>query len=138
MAANKTIETKASVTKYIAAIKEESRRKDFASVIEFISKKTGLEPKMWGTAIVGFGAYHYIYESGREGDAPLVAAASRANAITFYLGDFDNKEELLAKFGKYKMGKGCIHIQKLADIDNGILAKMVKNAVDRRKKTHLC
>ncbi len=138
MAANKTVETKASVTKYLATIKDESRRKDFSTVIDLISKKTGLDPKMWGTAIVGFGSYHYKYENGREGDAPLVGIASRANSITFYLGDFDNKEELLAKFGKYKMGKGCIHIQKLADIDTGILTKMVKNAVERRKKTHLC
>lgn len=138
MAANKTIETKASVIKYLATIKEESRRKDFSAVIEIISKKTGLEPKMWGTAIVGFGTYHYIYDSGREGDAPLVGVASRANSITFYLGDFDDKETLLSKFGKYTMGKGCIHIKKLSDIDTGILTKMVMNAVARRKKTNLC
>jgi len=138
MAKNKTIETKASVVKYLAAIKDEQRRKDCSSIIDLITKQTGLEPKMWGTSIVGFGTYHYKYESGREGDAPLVGFASRANAITFYLGDFNNREQLLLKLGKHKTGKGCIYIQKLEDIDTSVLTKMVKNSVGHRKKTHSC
>ena len=94
---------------------------------------------MWGTAIVGFGSYHYKYESGREGDAPLTGIASRANSITLYLGsEFDKREELLSKFGKHKAGKGCIHIQKLEDIDTSILIKMVKNSIEYRKKQNLC
>ncbi|CAN5264492.1 hypothetical protein BH11BAC6_BH11BAC6_13850 [soil metagenome] len=94
---------------------------------------------MWGTSIVGFGSYHYKYESGREGDAPLTGLASRANAITLYLGsNFDEREELLAKFGKHKIGGGCVHIQKLLDIDITILIKMVKNSIAHRKKEHQC
>ena len=68
---------------------------------------------MWGTSIVGFGSYHYKYESGREGDAPLAGVAARANAITLYLGsEFNDRDALLAKLGKYKTGKGCLYIQK--------------------------
>jgi hypothetical protein len=139
MAKNKTIETNDSVVGFLKKIKEEQKRKDFSAIIDLISKNTGLEPKMWGTSIVGFGSYHYKYESGREGDAPLAGIAARANAITFYLGsEFDKKEELLSKFGKHKISGGCIHIQKLADIDPGILIKMVKNSIARRKKEHAC
>ena len=137
MAKNKTIETKTSVAGFLKAIKDEKKRKDFSAIIDVISEHTGLEPKMWGTSIVGFGSYHYKYESGREGDAPLAGIASRANAITFYLGsDFDKREELLSKFGKHKIGGGCIHIQKLDDIDAGILIKMVKNSIKHRQKQH--
>ena len=136
MAKNKTIETRASVAKFLATIKDQKRRKDFSAVIDLMAKQTGLEPKMWGSAIVGFGSYHYKYESGREGDAPLTALASRANAITFYLGDFDEKEVLLSKLGKHKSGKGCIYVQKVEDIDTGVLARMVKSSVQHRKKQH--
>ena len=79
---------------------------------------------MWGTAIVGFGSYHYKYDSGREGDAPLVGLSSRATSITFYLANVKEKKELLKKLGKHKMGGGCIHIQKLEDIDTSVLTKM--------------
>ncbi len=137
MAKNKTTETNSSVAAYVKTIKDEKRRKDFSSIIELISKHTGLEPKMWGTAIVGFGSYHYKYDSGREGDAPLAAISSRSNSIAIYLvSEFDKREELLAKFGKHKTDKGCVHIQKLEDIDTGILIKMVKNNIAYRKKEY--
>ncbi len=139
MAQNKTIENKKSVAVFISKIKDEKRRKDFLAISDLITTQTGLEPKMWGTSIVGFGTYHYKYESGREGDAPLVGIASRVNAITLYLGStFDKREELLSKFGKHKMSGGCIHIQKLEDIDTKILTKMLKNAIRYRKKEHSC
>jgi hypothetical protein len=139
MAKNKTTETNASVAGYVKKITDEKKRKDFTAIIDLISKTTGLEPKMWGPSIVGFGSYHYKYESGREGDAPLAGIASRANAITFYLGsEFDKKEELLSKFGKHKISGGCIHIHKLEDIDTGVLIKMVKNSIVHRKKEHAC
>lgn len=139
MAKNKTIETGNSVAGFITTITDEKKRKDFSEIIGLIKKQTGLEPKMWGPAIVGFGSYHYKYESGREGDAPLAGISPRANTITFYLGaDFDKREELLAKFGKHKIGGGCIHIQKLEDIDKTVLMKMVKNSIEHRKKEHQC
>ncbi len=139
MTKNKTIETGASVAAFIKTIADSKKRNDFAAIIELITKQTGLEPKMWGTAIVGFGTYHYKYESGREGDAPLTGIASRVSSIVLYLGSaFDKREELLTKFGKYKTSGGCIHIKKLEDIDMGILARMVKNSVAYTKKEHSC
>jgi len=137
MAQNKTIETAASVRAYLTAINDEKRRADFSAIIELIKKHTGLEPKMWGTAIVGFGSYHYVYESGREGDAPLAGMAARANAISLYLSsEFDERDKLLSKFGKYKSAKACIYIQKLEDIDTGVLIKMVKNSIDHFNKKY--
>ena len=137
MAKNKTIETENSVAGFLTTITDGKKRKDCSAIIDSITKHTGFEPKMWGTSIVGFGIYHYKYESGREGDAPLAGIASRANAITFYLGsNFDEREALLSKFGKYKTGKGCIYIQKLEDIDTSILAKMVKNSIKYFKKQY--
>ena len=139
MAQNKTIETRASVAGFLKTIKDEKRRRDCSAIVDLITKHTGYDPKMWGTAIIGFGTYHYKYESGREGDAPLTGIASRVNSITLYLGsNFEKREELLAKFGKHKVSGGCVHIQKLEDIDTGILVKMVKNSVKYRKKEHAC
>jgi hypothetical protein len=139
MAQNKTIETKDSVAAYLKKIKGDKKRLDFSKLVDLITKQTKLEPKMWGTSIVGFGSYHYKYESGREGDAPLFGMAARANALTFYLGtEFAQRDELIAKLGKHKISGGCFHIQKLEDIDTAILMKMVKNSIAARKKEHGC
>ncbi len=139
MAENKTIETDASVDAFIKTILDEKKRNDLSEIISLFKKQSGHQPKMWGNAIVGFGSYHYKYESGREGDAPLIALSPRAKSITLYLGsDFYQREELLAKFGKHKLSGGCIHIQKLKDIDKSILLKMIKNSIDHRKATHAC
>ena len=137
MAQNKTVETAGSVKAYLSAIKDEKRRADFSAILDLIKKHTGYEPKMWGTAIVGFGSYHYVYESGREGDAPLAGMAARANAITLYLSsEFEERDKLLSKFGKYTSAKACIYIQKLEDIDTGILIKMVKNSIEHYKNKY--
>ena len=137
MAKNKTIETRDSVPGFLSVIKDEKRRKDCSAIVDLITKHTGFEPKMWGPAIIGFGNYHYKYESGREGDAPLVGLASRANAIVLYLtSEFDQREELLKKFGKYKSEKGCVYIQKLEDVNTGILIKMVKNSIKYYQKKY--
>ena len=129
MAKNKTIETQTSVAGFLTTIKDKRKRKDCSALIELITEHTGLEPKMWGTSIVGFGIYHYKYESGHEGDAPLVGLSPRKNAITLYLSNVKAKEELLKKFGKHKLGGGCVYIQKLEDIDISILTKMVDNSI---------
>ena len=137
MAQNKTIETKASVDAFIKTIADEKKRKDFSEIIRVFKKQSGYSAKMWGNAIVGFGSYHYKYESGREGDAPVVALSPRAKSITLYLGSaFDKREELLTKFGKHKVSGGCIHIQKLDDIDKSILLTMIKNSIEHTKDHH--
>jgi hypothetical protein len=131
MAKNKTVETEESVSAYLGAIPDEKRRNDFKVLVEIFSKASGFEPKMWGPAIVGFGTYHYKYDSGHEGDAPRAGLSSRVNAITLYLATaFADSEELLSKFGKYKTSKACIYIKKLEDIDTAVLEEMVKNSID--------
>ena len=135
--ANQTVETKASVAAYLKTIKDDKRRKDCAALVKIMTDTTGFPAKMWGPAIIGFGSYHYVYESGREGDAPLAGFSSRANAIALYFStSFEKKDELLAKFGKYKAAKACIYIQKLEDIDTDILIKMTKNSIAQVRKKY--
>lgn len=137
--ANKTVETEASVDDFLATIKDAAKRKDCSSIISLIAQETKYEPKMWGPSIVGFGSYHYVYESGREGDAPLVGLASRASSITFYIGsDYAKQAELEAKLGKHKKSGGCLHIGKLADVDQKTLLTIIKNSIAQRKKEHKC
>ena len=137
MAKNKTTETQNSVTDFLATLTDEKKRNDSTKIIELIAAQTNLEPKMWGSSIIGFGSYHYKYESGREDDAPLVGISPRANAISLYLSaDFEEKEELLSKFGKHKTGKACIYIQKIEDIDTSILVKMVQNSIANTQKKY--
>lgn len=130
MAKNKTTETTSSVSDFINAVKDETKRNDSFRIVALIKEQTGLDPKMWGPSIIGFGSYHYQYESGREGDSPLVGFSPRASAITLYLsGNFEKREELLQKLGKYKTDKGCIYIKKLDDINIETLQEMIANHI---------
>ncbi len=123
---NKTQPTTNDVISFITALDDEKKKKDSSRLIRLIGKETGYEPQMWGDSIVGFGSYHYNYDSGHEGDAPLVGFSPRKNALTLYLSQiFENKEQLLEKLEKYKAGKGCLYIKKLEDIDEGILRQMI-------------
>ncbi|MGC4038080.1 MAG: DUF1801 domain-containing protein [Chitinophagaceae bacterium] len=134
MAKNKTVETDASVKTFLQTIKEEKKRDDCTALVKLYGKHTGFQPKMWGNAIIGFGSYHYKYESGREGDAPLLALSPRASSIVLYLYDVASKESLLKKFGKCKVSGGCVHIKKLEDIDTGILMQLMDNSMQHVKK----
>jgi hypothetical protein len=95
-----------------------------------MSEVSGFEAKMWGPSIIGFGTHHYIYDSGREGDAPIIAFSPRKAAFSLYVFR-GNKEEstLLTRLGKYKMEKGCIYVKKIADIDLSILSEILKNTI---------
>jgi hypothetical protein len=136
MAENKTTENKASVPAFIKKIKPEQKQKDCSALISHISKHTGFPAKMWGTGIVGFGSYHYKYDSGREGDAPLVGMAPRASSIVIYLHGAKEEKELLKKLGKHKMGGGCVHIQKMEDIDPKVLNKLMDISIRSIKKKY--
>lgn len=130
MAENKTKATTKSVTDFVKAIKNDTRRKDSLRLLTFIKKITTLTPKMWGPSIIGFGSYHYKYDSGREGDGPLVAFSPRADAIALYLSShFAHREELLQKFGEHKASKGCIYVKQLDDVNLDILKKMIANHI---------
>ena len=136
MAGNKTKATTASVSAYIAAIKDEQRRKDCKALVTLIAKATGLKPNMWGTSIVGFGSYHYKYDSGREGDMCVIGFSSRAGAITVYAHDFDGREALLATLGKHKAKGGCIYVARLADVNATVLGQIVKKGAASIKKRY--
>jgi hypothetical protein len=132
MAQNKTKATTASVAQFIAAIPDEAKRADAKTLVRLMQAATGEKAKLWGPSIVGFGTHHYIYESGREGDMPVVAFSPRKPAIVFYLGIGDS-EPLLAKLGKYTKGKGCLYIKRLADVDAKVLETLIAKAVAKRK-----
>ena len=135
MTGNKTQATKASVATFIDAIADEAKRADAKALTKLMQKATGEKPAMWGPSIIGFGSYHYIYDSGREGDMPLVGFSPRKAALVLYNCSGSGDETLLAKLGKHTRGKGCVYIKKLADVDETVLAKLiVKSVADVRKK----
>lgn len=132
----KTVETSASVTAFIKKA-DKAKQADSLELLKIFEKASGFEPKMWGPAIIGFGSYHYKYESGREGDAPLCGFSPRKQAFSFYLSSgFKEREDLLKKLGKHKASKACIYIKKLEDIDLIILKKMIRLSVTYTK-SHL-
>jgi hypothetical protein len=133
----KTLVTELNVTDFINTIEDETKKKDCFTILEIMKEQSGFEGKMWGPSIVGFGTYHYVYDSGREGDAPLVAFSPRKNEISLYLSSsFENRSELLAKFGKHKSAKACIYVKKLADVDLTVLNKMVALSIKHVKRLH--
>jgi hypothetical protein len=137
MATNKTTETKNSVEAFINTVKDSNKRADCFELVKLLEKHTKMEAKMWGPSIVGFGSYHYKYESGREGDAPLFAFSPRASSLALYLsGSFEGKEDLLKKFGKHKADKGCIHIKALSEVDMAVLQKMVTSHIKHIQKLY--
>lgn len=134
-AGNKTTATSASVDRYLAAIKDAARRKDCEVLCALMAKATRHPPQMWGTAIVGFGSYHYRYDSGREGDFLLVGFSSRASEIALYgLRAAPDANALLAKLGKHKEAKGCVYVKKMADVDAAVLERLVATAAVTKKK----
>jgi hypothetical protein len=126
MAANKTTTTKASVTTFLASITDPARRADAEALVKVLRAATGEKPVMWGPSIVGFGSYHYKYESGREGDAPRVGFSPRKEALVVYgATGFTGAPALLARLGKHTTGKGCLYLKKLADADPKVLEQLV-------------
>src|SRR5580765_1630103 len=126
MADNKTKPTKVSVASFINALTDETKRTDAKALVKLMQNATGEKPRMWGPSIIGFGSYHYKYESGREGNAPLIAFSPRKAATVLYnaTGCSDSKA-LLAKLGKYTTGKGCLYIKRLTDVDHEVLETLV-------------
>lgn len=132
----KTTETSKSVTAFIKTVPDQQKQKDSLALIEIMKKQSGFEPKMWGPSIVGFGRYHYQYESGHEGDAPLVAFSPRKAELVLYIANFDKKEEMLKEFGKHKSSTACIYFKKLEDINIEILKKMIPISIKFLKATY--
>ncbi|MFT6871479.1 MAG: nucleoid DNA-binding protein [Roseivirga sp.] len=128
-AENKTKETEASVDTFLANIKDDQKKADCLVLKSMMARITDSPAKMWGASIVGFGTYHYKYDSGREGDFMKVGFSPRAQNVTVYIiAGFDRYEALMNKLGKHKTGKSCLYIKKLDDIDLDILEELVKES----------
>lgn len=133
----KTQRTASSVDEFIGAIADDARREDCTVLLGLMKKATGVEPAVWSSGVIGFGTFHYKSASGQEGDWFPVGFASRKAAITVYLGiTLDGAEELLARLGKHTIGKGCIYIKHLADVDLGVLEELVADSYARIKRTY--
>jgi len=130
MAENKTKPTKSSVTAFINAVADPVRRADAKALLKLMQSAAGEKPKMWGPSIIGFGSCHYKYESGREGDMPVIAFSPRKPATVLYnMIGFSDSEALLAKLGKHTTGKGCLYIKKLANVDQQVLKTMIQKSL---------
>lgn len=132
MTKNKTVPNDQDVMEFLEAIANDHQRSDAIELLKLIKNVVNLEPKMWGDSIVGFGTYHYRYESGREGDMFLTGFSPRKNDLTIYvMTGFENCKDLLQKLGKHKIGKSCLYIKKLQNIDQEILKEIISDSVQR-------
>ena len=136
MAENKTRPTDESVTGFLSRVENKTRREDGFALLEMMADVTRETAVLWGS-IVGFGSYHYKYETGREGDMPMVGFSPRKQSMTVYImPGFDQYEEMLAQLGKHKIGKACLYINKLADVDETVLRQLIKHSYDHMKATN--
>ena len=127
----KTQPTTSKVGKFLASVDNPVRRSDCEQVAGLMQEITGEDPVMWGSSIIGFGSYHYKYDSGHEGDFMITGVSPRKQALTLYIMEgFGRHEDLMAKLGKYKIGKSCLYVKKLEDIDMDVLKRIVESSVE--------
>ena len=137
MAELKTRPTRASVTAFMAAIEDRQMRADAKQVAAMMRRATGKRATMWGPGIVGYGRYHYRYASGREGEFMITGFAPRKQALTVYImPGFGRFDKLMSKLGKYKTGKSCLYIRRLADIDEAVLERLIRESVEYMHKQY--
>jgi Domain of unknown function (DU1801) len=137
MAEPKMKQNNLSVDAYLDAIADDMRRQDCRKLIAIMKKATGAPPTMWGTSIVGFGKYHYRYESGHEGDSCLTGFSSRKpDLVVYFVPGFKPFESLVAKVGKHKIGKSCFYVRRLADVDIKVLTQMIGLSVEETRRRH--
>jgi Domain of unknown function (DU1801) len=135
MAENKTVPTDQGVEDFLYSIADEQKREDSFTLVDLMREVTGLEPQMWGSSIVGFGSYHYMYASGREGDTMLVGFSPRKQNLTIYnMGGIDPEDELFKQLGKHTTGKGCLYIKRLDDVDLPTLKRLIEASFMRAKE----
>jgi len=137
MAKNKTIANALSVAEFMNAVADDHRREACYASFELMKDVSGEEPRMWGTSIVGFGSYHYVYESGREGDAPLTGFSPRSKSLTLYImAGFKRYDKLMNKLGKHRTGKSCLYINQLEDIDLDVLRELVHHSIEYMRQKY--
>ena len=136
----KTIETNASVQDFIGSYVEGDQKKtDSFRLINLMSEWSGFDPKLWGTSIIGFGSYHYKYASGHEGDMPLLGFSPRKAEFSLYIySPIPEQERILNCLGKFKIGKACLYIKKLSDINVDILETMARSTIAYLNQRHEC
>lgn len=135
MATLKTTQNDLSVEAHVQAIADPVRRQDCQALVALMRQITGEEPRMWGPSIVGFGSYHYRYESGHEGDSCLIGFASRKQDLALYLHlGAPEVNELLPRLGKHKAGKGCLNLKRLADVDASVLEDMIRRSYGEARR----
>lgn len=126
----KTKENDSSVIEFIESVDSPKKKEDAYQLLDIFTETTGYPAKMWGTSIIGFGSYHYKYASGHEGDAPLVGYSPRKAKISLYFATGDtSRDKLLKRFGKHTTGKACVYINKLSDVDVGVLKELIRQSV---------
>ena len=137
MAENKTKATEADVGAFLDAVPDPKRRADAKEVAATMARLSGAPAKMWGPSIVGFGRYHYRYDSGREGDWARVGFSPRAKELVLYLtGGFPRHQELMDRLGKYRTGKSCLYIKSLDDVDREVLEQLIAASLDYMRETY--
>jgi hypothetical protein len=137
MAELKTKRNKGDVEAFLNSVPDEKKRKDSFAILELMKEVTGAKPEMWGTSIIGFGSYHYKYASGREGDWMLVGFSPRAQNLTLYImSGFDEYDGLLRKLGKHSIGKSCLYIKKMEDVDETVLKELVRKSVEHMARSN--
>ncbi|WP_020570168.1 DUF1801 domain-containing protein [Neolewinella persica] len=129
---NKTQPTDVLPADFIAGVEDEQKRQDAEWVLKMMEEVTGEPAKMWGPSIIGFGSYRYVYPSGREGDWMLTGFSPRKTALSIYLmSGVEREKESLEKLGKHKLGKSCLYLKKLSDVDTDVLQEMVVSSVQK-------
>lgn len=137
MSEPKTKKNDAFVLDFLNAVEHDKRREDSLRMLEIMKDVTGEEAVMWGPSIVGFGSYHYVYESGREGDWMLTGFSPRKQALTLYImSGFSRFDELMEKLGTFKTGKSCLYVKNLEDIDESVLRELIKASIEHVKNTY--
>ncbi len=135
--ANKTQPTDVSVDDFLKAVEPAKRREDGLVLLDMLKRVTGWPPVMWGPTIIGFGCYHYKYDSGREGDFLVTGFSPRKSALTLYImPGYRDIGHLLKKLGKHKIGKSCLYINKLEDVDLEVLEEIVVEGVNYMKEKY--
>jgi hypothetical protein len=137
MSEPKTKKNDGDVRAFLNALPDERKRQDSLAILALMEEVTGEEAAMWGGSIVGFGSYHYVYASGREGDWPLTGFSPRKQALTVYItSGFDEYEDLLGRLGKYTTGKACLYIKRLSDVDQDALKLLVRRSAEHMRATN--
>lgn len=135
MSENKTQGTEASVEDFLDQVEHPTRRADAIELNRIFQEVTGWQPRMWGPSIVGYGAYHYVYDSGREGDFLASGFSPRKQNLSIYImPGYTDFSHILKDLGKHKIGKSCLYINKLADVDADVLKTLIRAGVDDLNK----